>query len=61
MTLWIEEIKTGEPLEFPVTRQLAAIHERRRAERDDYPERGPGWVFRPRPAGPNTSTSACST
>ena len=61
MTLRIEETKTGEPLEFPVTRQLPAIHERRGAERDDYPERSRGWVFRPRPAGPNTSTPTCST
>ena len=43
--LRIEETKTGEPLEFPVTRQLAEILKRRRAERDDFPERTRAWVF----------------
>ena len=28
----VEETKTGEPLELPITRQLAAIFERRRAD-----------------------------
>ena len=39
--LLVEETKTGEPLEFPITRQLAAIFERRRADSED-PD---GWVF----------------
>jgi len=40
--LQVEETKTGEPLELPLTRQLATVLEHRRAEaggRDD------GWVF----------------
>lgn len=37
--LRVEETKTGEPLELPVTRQLAAILERRLADGAD------GWVF----------------
>ena len=45
MTLRVEETKTGEPLELPVTRQLAAILERRRAERAHFPEHSRGWVF----------------
>ena len=43
--LRIEETKTDEPLEFPVTRQLAAILERRLAARGDFPEATRGWVF----------------
>ena len=45
--LRIEETKAGEPLEFPITRQLAAILERRFAEREGerFPERSRGWVF----------------
>ena len=39
LILRVEETKTGEPLELPITRQLAAILERRLADRD-----GP-WVF----------------
>ena len=39
--LRVEETKTGEPLELPMTRQLAAIFERRRADGED-PD---GWVF----------------
>ena len=45
MTLHIAETKTGEPLKFPVTRQLAVILERRRAERDGLPENSRVWVF----------------
>ncbi len=43
--LRIEETKTDEPLEFPVTRQLTAILERRLAERESFPEPTRGWVF----------------
>ena len=43
--LSIEDAKTGEPLEFPVTRQFAAILERRLAERESFPEATRGWVF----------------
>ena len=45
MTFRVEETKTGEPLELPVTRQLATILQRRFAERDRFPERSRGWVF----------------
>ena len=45
MTLRVEETKTGEPLELPVTRQLAAILERRAAERERFPEQSRAWVF----------------
>ena len=45
MTLVVEETKTGGPLELPVTRQLAAVLERRLAERGRFPERSRGWVF----------------
>ena len=34
MAVRIEDTKSREPLEFPVTRQLAAILERRFAERE---------------------------
>ena len=34
------DTKTGVPLELPITRQLSAILERRRVEKD-----GDGWVF----------------
>ena len=41
----VEETKTGEPLELPVTRQLARILERRRTDAG-YPAGQPmGWVF----------------
>ena len=40
--LRVEETKTGEPLELPLTRQLATVLERRRAEAGDRDE---GWVF----------------
>ncbi len=44
----VEETKTGEPLELPITRQLADLLERRRAGAQD-PGRPSGWVF-PSPA-----------
>ena len=40
--LRVEETKTGEPLELPLTRQLAAVLERRRTEAGGRDE---GWVF----------------
>ena len=43
----VEETKTGEPLELPVTRQLGEILERRRA--GDVGEELRGWMF-PSPA-----------
>ena len=45
MTIRIEDTKTGEPLEFPITRQLAAILERRFADREQFAEEARGWVF----------------
>ena len=48
-TLRVEETKTGEPLELPITRQLAAILERLRAEAGYPAEEPEGWVF-PSPA-----------
>ena len=45
MTLTIEETKTGEPLELPVIRQLAAILERRLTDRERFPEQSRMWVF----------------
>ena len=45
MTVRIDDTKTGEPLEFPVTRQLAAILERRFAEREQFAGEARGWVF----------------
>ena len=45
MTLRVEETKTGEPLELPVTRQLAGILERRLSERERFPEHTRTWVF----------------
>ena len=38
----VDETKTGAPLELPITHQLAAILERRKAENGDASE---GWVF----------------
>ena len=37
LTFRVEETKTGVPLELPITRQLAAILERRLAAVDDNP------------------------
>ena len=45
MTLTVEETKTGEPLEIPIVRQVAAILERRLAERGGFPEHSRVWVF----------------
>ena len=45
----VEETKAGEPLELPVTRQLARILERRRADAGYPAEQPMGWVF-PSPA-----------
>ncbi len=43
--LRVEEIKTGEPLELPITRQLAAVFEHRHGEGGGAPEDGEGWLF----------------
>ena len=45
MTVRIDDTKSGEPLEFPVTRQLVAILERRFAEREEFAGEARGWVF----------------
>ena len=45
LTFRVEDTKTGVPLELPITRQLAAILERRRAEAGDYPDHVRDWVF----------------
>ena len=45
MTVRIEDTKSGEPLEFPVTRQLAAILKRRFAEREQFAGEARHWVF----------------
>ena len=45
MTLTVDETKTGEPLVIPIVRQLAAILERRLAERERFPEQSRVWVF----------------
>ena len=45
MTLTVEETKSGEPLEIPIVRQVAAILERRLAERGDFPAQSRPWVF----------------
>ena len=50
--LRVEETKTGEPLELPVTRQLATILERRRADASGGERRPEGWVF------PSTSSAS---
>ena len=43
--LRVEETKTGEPLELPITRQLAAIFERRLADTEGPAAQPEGWVF----------------
>ncbi len=43
--LRVEETKTGEPLEFPLTRQLTEILDGRRAARGAFPEKSRAWVF----------------
>ena len=45
LTFRVEDTKTGVPLELPITRQLAAILERRQAEAGDYPDHVRDWVF----------------
>ena len=45
MTFRVEDTKTGEPLELPVTRQLVAILRRRFADRGRFTEHRQGWVF----------------
>ena len=45
LTFRVEETETGVPLELPVTRQLAAILERRLAAADDYRPGVRDWVF----------------
>ena len=47
MTVRVEETKTGEPLELPVTRQLVAILQRRFAECDRFPSAAGVGCFRP--------------
>ena len=43
--LRVDEIKTGEVLELPITRQLAAIFERRCADCENAENTPAGWVF----------------
>ena len=43
--LRVDETKTGEVLELPITRQLAAVLERRRAECERAGNAAEGWVF----------------
>ena len=43
--LQVEETKTGEPLELPITRQLAAIFDRRLADIEGPAAQPEGWVF----------------
>ena len=43
--LRVEETKTGEPLELPITRQLAAVFERRRAACGGEGAPPEGWLF----------------
>ena len=45
MTIRIDDTKSGEPLDFPITRQLAAILERRFAEREQFAREAREWVF----------------
>ena len=43
--LRVEETKTGEPLELPITRQLAAIFKQRLADIEGPAAQAEGWVF----------------
>ena len=43
--LRVEETKTGEVLELPITDQLAAVFERCRARADETGEPAAGWLF----------------
>ena len=45
MTVRNDDAKSGEPLEFPVTRQLAAILEHRFAGLEQFAGKARGWVF----------------
>ena len=45
MTLTVDETKTGEPLEIPIVRHVAAILERRMAERGNFRAKARPWVF----------------
>ena len=45
LTFRVEETETGEPLELPLTRQLVAGLERRRAAAGGMPKRARPWVF----------------
>ena len=45
MTVRIEDTKRAEPLEFPVTRQLAAILERRLPQRAQFAGDARAWMF----------------
>ena len=54
--LRVEETKTGEPLELPITEQLAAILERRRADAAEPGLEPEGWLF-PAPGKPRRATS----
>ena len=45
LILRVEETKTGQPLELPITRQLAAIFERRFVDGGDPASEPEGWVF----------------
>jgi len=56
--LRVEETKTGEPLELPLTRQLAAVLERRRAEAGGAAKAG---CFRPARAPPAISRASTAT
>ena len=60
MTLVVEKTKSGEPLEIPIVRQVAAILERRIAERGRLPENSRVRVF---PSGParRVGSPACSS
>ena len=49
--LQVDETKTGEVLELPITRQLADIFERRREECQTAGRRLTGWVFPSRKRG----------
>ena len=45
LTFRVEETKTGVPLELPITRQIAAIFERRLLAANDLPAGIRDWVF----------------
>lgn len=45
LTLRVDETKTGEPLELPITRQLAAVFMRRQENSGDPDAPSEGWIF----------------